>query len=60
MTAEVVEINGGPGIVLSGAGRIIATITVDLDADGPHRNRAQRGQPRQAARHRRWGKADLS
>jgi RNA polymerase sigma-70 factor (TIGR02957 family) len=34
MTAEVVEINGGPGIVLSGAGRIIATITVDLDADG--------------------------
>ncbi len=34
MTAEVVEINGGPGIVMSGAGRIIATITVDLDADG--------------------------
>lgn len=34
MTAEVVEINGGPGIVMRGAGRIIATITVDLDADG--------------------------
>lgn len=34
MTAELVEINGGPGIVMSGAGRIIATITVDLDAHG--------------------------
>lgn len=34
MAAEVVEINGGPGIVLSGAGRIIATLTVDLDDDG--------------------------
>jgi RNA polymerase sigma-70 factor (TIGR02957 family) len=34
MTAEVVDINGGPGIVMSGGGRIIATITVDLDADG--------------------------
>ena len=34
MTAELVDINGGPGIVISGAGRIIATITVDLDADG--------------------------
>jgi RNA polymerase sigma-70 factor (TIGR02957 family) len=34
MTAEVVEINGAPGIVMSGAGRVIATITVDLDADG--------------------------
>jgi RNA polymerase sigma-70 factor (TIGR02957 family) len=34
MTAELVEINGGPGIVMSGAGRVIATITVDLDADG--------------------------
>ena len=34
MTAEVVEINGGPGIVMRGAGRVIATITVDLDADG--------------------------
>ncbi len=34
MTAEVVEINGGPGIVIRGAGRIIATLTVDLDANG--------------------------
>ncbi|MGH3676854.1 MAG: RNA polymerase sigma-70 factor [Mycobacterium sp.] len=34
MTAEVVDINGGPGIVMRGAGRIIATLTVDLDADG--------------------------
>jgi hypothetical protein len=34
MTAELVDINGGPGIVLRGAGRIIATLTVDLDADG--------------------------
>ena len=34
MTAELVDINGGPGIVMSGAGRVIATITVDLDADG--------------------------
>jgi RNA polymerase sigma-70 factor (ECF subfamily) len=34
MTAELVDINGGPGIVMRGAGRIIATITVDLDANG--------------------------
>ena len=34
MTAELMEINGGPGIVMRGAGRVIATITVDLDADG--------------------------
>jgi RNA polymerase sigma-70 factor (TIGR02957 family) len=34
MTAEVVDINGGPGIVIRGAGRIIATLTVDLDANG--------------------------
>jgi RNA polymerase sigma-70 factor (ECF subfamily) len=34
MTAELVEINGGPGILMSGAGRVIATITVDLDSDG--------------------------
>ena len=34
MTAELVDINGGPGIVMSGGGRIIATISVDLDADG--------------------------
>ena len=34
MTAEVVDINGAPGIVIRGAGRTIATLTVDLDADG--------------------------
>ena len=34
MTAEVVDINGAPGVVLSGDGRTIATLTVDLDADG--------------------------
>ena len=34
MTAEVVDINGAPGILMSGAGRIIATLTVDLDSDG--------------------------
>ncbi|OBH87266.1 RNA polymerase subunit sigma-24 [Mycobacterium sp. E2989] len=34
MTAEVVDINGGPGIVFSAAGRVIATLTVELDADG--------------------------
>ncbi|ORW06544.1 RNA polymerase sigma-70 factor [Mycobacterium kyorinense] len=34
MAVEVVDINGGPGIVFSGAGRVIATLTVDLDADG--------------------------
>jgi len=34
MSAAVVEINGAPGVVFSGAGRIIATLTVDLDDDG--------------------------
>ena len=34
MTAEVVEINGAPGFVFSGGGRVIATLTVDLDDDG--------------------------
>jgi hypothetical protein len=34
MAAEVVDINGGPGIVFTGAGRVIATLTVDLDGDG--------------------------
>jgi RNA polymerase sigma-70 factor (ECF subfamily) len=34
MAAELLDINGGPGIVLTGAGRVIATLTVDLDADG--------------------------
>ncbi len=34
MTAELVDLNGGPGIVFSGAGRVIATLTLDLDEDG--------------------------
>jgi RNA polymerase sigma-70 factor (TIGR02957 family) len=34
MNAEMVEINGGPGIVFSGAGRVIATVTLDFAADG--------------------------
>ncbi|GAB5898437.1 RNA polymerase sigma-70 factor [Mycolicibacterium mageritense] len=34
MTAEIVDVNGGPGIVFSGAGRIIATLTLDVDAGG--------------------------
>nr|WP_205863506.1 RNA polymerase sigma-70 factor [Planosporangium thailandense] len=34
MHAQLVEINGGPGIVLRGLGRVIATVTFDFDADG--------------------------
>jgi RNA polymerase sigma-70 factor (ECF subfamily) len=34
MNADLVEINGGPGIVFSGPGRVIATVTFDFDADG--------------------------
>ncbi|HYZ81713.1 MAG TPA: hypothetical protein VE571_10610, partial [Solirubrobacteraceae bacterium] len=34
MTAEIVELNGGAGIVFSGAGRVIATLTLVLDEDG--------------------------
>ncbi|MFJ6849093.1 RNA polymerase sigma-70 factor [Streptomyces sp. NPDC091271] len=34
MKAELVEINGGPGLVFSGAGRVIATVTFDFDEDG--------------------------
>ena len=34
MAVSLTTINGGPGLVFTGAGRIIATITVDLDADG--------------------------
>lgn len=34
ISAEVAEINGAPGVVFSGAGRVIATLTVDLDDDG--------------------------
>ncbi|MET7669517.1 RNA polymerase sigma-70 factor [Micromonospora luteifusca] len=34
MHAVLVEINQGPGLVFSGAGRVIATISFDIDADG--------------------------
>ncbi|MCP3017214.1 RNA polymerase sigma-70 factor [Nocardiopsis dassonvillei] len=34
MRAELVEVNGGPGVVFSGSGRVVATVTFDFDADG--------------------------
>jgi RNA polymerase sigma-70 factor (TIGR02957 family) len=34
MTIELVELNGGPGMVFTGAGRVIATLTLDLDERG--------------------------
>jgi RNA polymerase sigma-70 factor (ECF subfamily) len=34
MNVEIVEINGGPGMVFNGAGRVIATVTFDFDTDG--------------------------
>ncbi|MFI0732078.1 RNA polymerase sigma-70 factor [Streptomyces sp. NPDC021225] len=34
MKAELVEINGGPGVVFSGPDRVIATVTFDFDPDG--------------------------
>ena len=34
MRAEVVDLNGTPGIVFTGAGRVIATLTLDLDEEG--------------------------
>ncbi|MCW3814078.1 RNA polymerase sigma-70 factor [Micromonospora sp. DR5-3] len=34
MKVEVVELNGGPGIVFRGPGRVIATVTFDFDAEG--------------------------
>jgi RNA polymerase sigma-70 factor (TIGR02957 family) len=34
MNAGLVEINGGPGLVFTGPGRVIATVTFDFDADG--------------------------
>lgn len=34
MRAEVVELNGGPGVVFSGGGRVIATLTLDVDRTG--------------------------
>ncbi|MFI8191649.1 RNA polymerase sigma-70 factor [Streptomyces sp. NPDC085946] len=34
MRAELVEINGGPGMVFSAPDQVIATVTFDFDADG--------------------------
>lgn len=34
MTFEVLELNGVTGVVISGAGRVIGTLTVDLDDEG--------------------------
>ncbi|WP_238012802.1 RNA polymerase sigma-70 factor [Dactylosporangium sp. AC04546] len=34
MRADLVELNGAPGIVFTGAGRVIATVTFDLDDEG--------------------------
>ncbi|MER6142107.1 RNA polymerase sigma-70 factor [Streptomyces sparsogenes] len=34
MKAELAWINGGPGVVFSGAGRVIATVTFDFDGEG--------------------------
>jgi RNA polymerase sigma-70 factor (ECF subfamily) len=34
MAAEVLELNGAWGVVISGAGRIIGTLTLDVDDDG--------------------------
>ncbi|WEV28454.1 RNA polymerase sigma-70 factor [Streptomyces sp. 71268] len=34
MRADLVELNGGPGLVFRGAGRVIATVTFDFDATG--------------------------
>jgi RNA polymerase sigma-70 factor (ECF subfamily) len=34
MTADLVEINGAPGIVFRGAGRVISTLTLVLDESG--------------------------
>ncbi|MFI7462887.1 RNA polymerase sigma-70 factor [Nonomuraea sp. NPDC049646] len=34
MRAELAELNGGPGVVFSGQGRVVATVTFDFDADG--------------------------
>ncbi|SCE99909.1 RNA polymerase sigma-70 factor [Micromonospora mirobrigensis] len=34
MTIEIVEVNGGPGVVFGGAGRVIAILTLDVANDG--------------------------
>jgi RNA polymerase sigma-70 factor (ECF subfamily) len=34
MRAELADINGGPGLVFRGPGRVLATVSFDFDADG--------------------------
>ena len=34
MTVEMIDLNGAPGIVFTGAGRVIATLTLELDEQG--------------------------
>ncbi|WP_245812201.1 RNA polymerase sigma-70 factor [Actinophytocola xinjiangensis] len=34
MTVELTDLNGAPGLVFSGDGRVIATLTLDLDENG--------------------------
>ncbi|MET7376838.1 RNA polymerase sigma-70 factor [Micromonospora arida] len=34
MRAALVEINGGPGLMFSGGGRVVATVSLDIDAGG--------------------------
>jgi RNA polymerase sigma-70 factor (ECF subfamily) len=34
MSAQLVELNGGTGVVFTGAGRVLGTLSMDLDADG--------------------------
>lgn len=34
MRVELVDLNGGPGVLFTGAGRVIGTLTVDLDDAG--------------------------
>lgn len=34
MRAALVEINGGPGLMFSGGGRVVATVSLDVDAGG--------------------------
>ncbi|GAA5179263.1 RNA polymerase sigma-70 factor [Rugosimonospora acidiphila] len=34
MNAQLVEINGGPGVLFSGLGRVVATVTFDFGSDG--------------------------
>lgn len=34
MRADLVDLNGGPGLVFTGAGRVISTLTLDVDETG--------------------------